>query len=441
MLKYRILAIGFLLLGLIAGYFDLGANYGKLHAPNWLKFPFRLGLDLQGGTHLVYKANVSQISASQVADAMAGLRDVIERRVNLFGVTEPIIQVEKSGSENRLIVELAGVFDINQAIQSIGRTPYLEFRTLAPGADLTKLQASQQKKEPINIDDYFKPTQLTGRYLAKATLDFNQTSLEPTVLLDFNSDGGKLFADITRENISKPLAIFLDGLPIEVPTVREEITSGRAVISGSFTPETARTLVRNLNAGALPLPITLISQESVGASLGSAALSKMVRAGIFGTILVAIFLILFYRLPGIAATLALTIYVSLMLALFKLIPVTMSAAGIAGFILSIGMAVDANILIFERTREELRAGKSLYLAVEEGFARAWLSIRDSNVSSLITSIILYWFGTSIVQGFALTLGIGIAVSMFSALTVTRTFLRAFEFKEGKLSHMLFGVSK
>ncbi len=429
MLRSRIFAVLFLVLGLLAGYFG-AANF--LSAPDFLKVPFRLGLDLQGGAHLTYRADTSQIQPGEISEAMAGLRDVIERRVNIFGVTEPVVQVEKRGDENRLIVELAGVFDINEAIKMIGETPYLEFRTLAtelpkPGEASTTALAS------------FSPTQLTGRYLKKAALDFGETTFEPTVLLEFNDEGSKLFAEITRENVGKPVAIYLDGEPISVPVVREEIKEGRAVISGKFTPEEARTLVRRLNSGALPVPIALISQQSVGASLGGEALAKIIGAGIYGTILVAIFLLLFYRLPGLAAVLALSIYISIVLAVFKLIPVTLTAAGIAGFILSIGMAVDANILIFERTREELRAGKTLATAVEEGFSRAWLSIRDSNVSSLITSVILYWLGTSVVQGFALTLGIGILISMFSAIVITRTFLRALEFKEGRAVRLLFGA--
>ena len=436
MWKTRLFALGFLVLGAAAGYFDAT---GFFPAPDFAKIPFRLGLDLQGGTHLVYRADTSKIPSGEVSEAMAGLRDVIERRINIFGVTEPVIQVEKRGDENRLIVELAGVFNINDAIRAIGETPYLEFRSLKTGANLEELQAKQTAGEQVNLDDYFAATELNGRFLKKATLEFDQTSLEPIVSVEFNDEGGWMFQAITKENVGKPVAIYLDGLPISIPIVQEEISQGRAQISGNFTPEEARTLVRRLNSGALPVPITLVSQQSVGASLGGEALQSMLLSGLYGTLAVALFLLFFYRLPGFAAVVALAVYTAIVLVLFKMIPVTLTAAGIAGFILSVGMAVDANILIFERTKEELRRGKSLAASVEEGFLRAWLSIRDSNVSSLITSAILYWFGTSLVKGFALTLALGILVSMFSAIMVTRTFLRALEMKDSRLAHVLFGA--
>ncbi len=374
-----------------------------------------------------YKADTSRIPPAEVSEAMAGLRDVIERRVNIFGVSEPRIQTKKVGGENRLVVDLAGVFDIGEAIKIIGETPYLEFRALRSGTDLASTTFAD-----------FVPTALTGRYLNKASVDF-QNALEPSVLLDFNEEGTKLFGEITRANVGKPVAIYLDGLPISSPIVQEEIASGGAQITGRFTAVQARDLVRRLNSGALPIPISLGLQQGIGASLGERILSQMISAGIYGTIAVALFLLLFYRLPGLAAVVALAVYAALALAIFKLIPVYLTAAGIAGFILSIGMAVDANILIFERTREELRAGKSLALAVEEGFSRAWLSIRDSNVSSLITSLILFALGTQSVKGFALTLGLGIILSMFSAITVTRTFLRALELRESKVFRILYGA--
>ena len=416
MLRSRVLAVLFLIIGIAAGYFDW-AGY----------FPFNLGPDLQGGISLEYKADTSRIPPAEVSEAMAGLRDVIERRVNIFGVSEPRIQTKKVGGENRLVVDLAGVFDIGEAIKIIGETPYLEFRALRPGTDLASTTFAD-----------FVPTALTGRYLNKASVDF-QNALEPSVLLDFNEEGTKLFGEITRANVGKPVAIYLDGLPISSPIVQEEIASGGAQITGRFTAVQARDLVRRLNSGALPIPISLGLQQGIGASLGERILSQMISAGIYGTIAVALFLLLFYRLPGLAAVVALAVYAALALAIFKLIPVYLTAAGIAGFILSIGMAVDANILIFERTREELRAGKSLALAVEEGFSRAWLSIRDSNVSSLITSLILFALGTQSVKGFALTLGLGIILSMFSAITVTRTFLRALELRESKVFRILYGA--
>ena len=438
MVKLRFLAIFLLLMGLVIGYFDI-ANF---IAPEslWAKLPFRLGLDLQGGTHLVYRADVSAVK-EDVSEAMAGLRDIIERRVNLFGVTEPVVQVEHQGKEQRLIVELAGVKDINEAIQMIGETPYLEFRTERPEKEREEILAAQKNNERLTEDPYFAPTQLTGRYLKKAALDFDQTTFEPVVLLEFNQEGSEIFAQLTKENIGKRLAIYLDGAAISAPVVQEEIPNGRAQITGRFTPDEAKTLVRRLNSGALPVPIKLISQQSIGASLGEKALHKGIRAGIYGILAVALFLIIRYRLAGFLAVLALGIYIVLVLALFKIIPVTLTAAGIAGFILSVGMAVDANILIFERFKEERRSGKSLETSLREGFRRAWSSIRDSNISTLITCIILYWFGTSIIRGFALTLGIGVLVSMFSAIVVTRTFLLALGIREeGRITDFLFGES-
>jgi len=391
-------------------------------------------LDLQGGVHLTYKADLSAIKPAEAANAMEGLRDVIERRVNAFGVGEPLVQVEKSaGGDQRLIVELPGVTNVNEAIKMIGETPFLEFKTENPNAG--KL-TEEEKKDSSKV---FVSSDLTGRYLKKAILDFDQTTFEPVISLEFNDEGGKLFAKMTKENVGKSIAIFLDGAPISVPNVREEITGGKAQITGQFTPQEAKLLVQRLNSGALPVPVSLISQQSVGPTLGEKFLAKGVMAGIYGMILVSLFLILWYRLPGLAAVLALGLYTIIILALFKLIPVTLTAAGIAGFILSVGMAVDANILIFERMKEELKKGKNLQSAVSEGFSRAWLSIRDSNISSLITAGILFWMGTSMIKGFALTLGVGILISMFSAITVSRTFLLAIGLKgESRVGKFLFG---
>ena len=263
---------------------------------------------------------------------------------------------------------------------------------------------------------------------------------EPEISLEFNDDGAKIFEEITARNVGEPVAIFLDGAPISIPVVREKITGGKAQITGKFSVDEARQLVRRFNAGALPVAINLISQQSVGSSLGRDALFKSLRAALYGTIAVMLFMIFWYRLPGLISVLALGVYGSLTLLLFKLVPVTLSSAGIAGFILSVGMAVDANILIFERMKEEIRSGKFLDSAMAEGFRRAWTSIRDSNVSSLITSVILYWFGTSIVRGFALTLGLGILVSMFSAITASRYFLFSLPHKtQNKLTGFLFGA--
>ena len=397
-----------------------------------------------GGTHLIYRADISNIRPEEVKDSMSALRDVIERRVNLFGVAEPIVQVERGGRfagviEERLIIELPGVTDIGEAIALIGETPLLEFKLF----DENIPASSVTGEEEIQGGAYV-PTDLTGRFLKRAQLEFGSTgsgglSNEPIVALEFDREGAKLFEQITRDNIGRILGIFLDGEPISTPVIRDVITGGRATISGSFTPEEARLLVRNLNFGALPLPIELISTQTIGASLGEEAIAKGLFSGIVGLSIVAFFMIAWYRLPGVLAVVSLSIDISVMFAIFKLIPVTLTAAGVAGFILSIGLAVDANILIFERMKEEFKEGKDTADAVRNGFARAWLAIRDGNISSIITAVILFWFGTSIVEGFALTFGIGIVVSMLTAITITRTFLYALgKYEYRGVTKFLFG---
>ncbi|MEK7583601.1 MAG: protein translocase subunit SecD [Patescibacteria group bacterium] len=374
----------------------------KVNAPH-LTFapPFRLGLDLQGGAHLEYQADLSDLNQDPKA-AMASVRDVIERRVNLFGVSEPNVQIE---GNDRLIVELAGIQDIDEAKSLIGQTPFLEFRELSDDT------ASAS----------FIPTGLTGRHLKKSAWQNDPTTNQPQVELNLTDEGTKLFAEITRKNLNKPVAIFLDGQPISIPIVQSEITDGKAIISGQFMLQEVKDLVGRLNAGALPVPITLISQQTIGASLGAESLSTSLRAGLYALLAVALFMILFYRLPGVAAVLALIIYTILVLTIYKLLPVTITLAGIAGFILSLGIAVDANVLIFARLREELKAGRTLPQSIHEGFHRAWYSIRDSHVTTLLGSAILYIFTTSIVKGFALTLGIGVLMSLFSSIVVTRAF--------------------
>ena len=600
------------------------AGLKMVHIPHYWDVPFRFGLDLQGGTHLVYEADTKDIPDSERDTAMEGVRDVIERRVNAFGVAEPVVQTNKSGAAWRMIVELAGVKDVKEAIRMIGETPILEFKeqnavtepvltndqqkelaaanatirkeaedklrqaqagqadaaafeklglvekdgqypelwkwadahrgvTLAPtlietpdglnvvkvvrrddsakevqanhllicwkgaqqcegelskedakkkidelkakatpanfvelvkanstepgaatsGGDLgwfgpgrmvkpfedaafalTKGQISDVVESPFGYHiiyerdqrpliryeierilfktkkasdivppaDPWKTTGLNGKHLKRAQVEFQQSSGAPEVSLQFNDEGKKMFAEITKRNVGQPVAIFLDGRPISIPRVQQEITDGNAVISGNFDFKEAKLLAQRLNAGALPVPITLLSQQTVGASLGQDSLNKSLVAGLYGFLIVAIFMILYYRMPGLLATLALCVYTAVLLAIFKFW-VTLTLSGIAGVILSIGMAVDANILIFERMREELRNGRPLDSAMTEGFKRAWTSIRDSNVSSLITCAVLYTFTSSSVRGFAVTLALGIAVSMFTAITVTRTLLR------------------
>ncbi len=438
MSKYRIGSIILILVAVLLGFFVFLSGKPNSRLGN---FPFKFGLDLVGGTELIYKADVSQVAPGDISSSMDALRDVIERRVNIFGVSEPIIQIEEAGlisgnKDHRLIVELPGVTEIEKAVALIGQTPLLEFRLEKAGA--TNL--TQEEIASSTAEDLFEATGLTGALLKRAQVQFNQTTKQPLVTLEFNSEGRDLFAKITRENVGKILGIFLDGEPISLPVIRDEIRDGTAQITGGFTADEAKKLVQNLNYGALPVPIELISTESVGASLGAVALNAGVKAGILGFLLTVVFLILWYRLPGLVAAIALVLYVLLSLSLFKLIPVTLTAAGLAGFILSIGMAVDANILIFERMKEELKSGKKLEDAIHEGFHRAWLSIRDSNISSIITAIVLFWLGTSSVKGFALTLGLGVLISMFTAITATRSFLFALNFKsESKLVKFLFGA--
>ena len=428
--KKLILTLLVLVLGVGAGFFAFPQMANSLLARvPFLSLavperPFLLGLDLQGGLHLVYEADLSSISGGERDEAMEGLRDVIERRVNLFGVQEPVVQVEGT----RLVVELAGIENPQRALEIIGQTPYLEFRELREDAEEVQqrnLEILEGELE-IELQDPFLPTELTGRYLEKAALGFGQIANEPIIELQFNDEGAALFGEITKRSIGRRLPIYLDGQLLSAPVVQEEIGGGKAEITGVGSLQDAREIVRNLNAGALPVPITILFQERVGAQLGMRSLEDSLKAGIVGFALIIVFMLLFYRLPGFLASLALLFYVALVLALFKAIPVTLTLAGIAGCVLSLGMAVDANILIFSRMREELKNGRGLAAATEEGFRRAWPSIRDGNITTLLVAVILYWLGSSFVQGFAFTLSLGILLSMFTALVVTRGLLRLFE---------------
>ncbi len=639
--------------GLVAfgNYYNQAIENYKIPLPKVKEVPFQLGLDLLGGSQLVYDADVSGISLADQGQAVEGARDVIEKRINVFGVSEPLVQVNRGvDGAYRIIVELAGIKDIREAIKKIGETPLLEFkeqRTEAPvlteeqkkeietfnkdaqkkaeavlgkllsngdfaalakefsedktskddGGDLgwvaakdnpdlasaaekvgvgktskdltkttagyellkvdgkqikeveashillcyqgseacqsgltkdeayTKIKELKAKATPKNFaelaraesndagskaaggslgffgkgamvepfekavfeqkvdtisyvveskfgyhiiyktaenfeykishilvatksaEDYLGPdsewknTQLTGKNLKRATVQFNPQDNTPEVSLEFDDEGAKLFEEITGRNIGKPVAIYLDGYPISIPNVNEAISGGQAVITGNFTIVEARDLTKRLNAGALPLPITLVNQQTIGASLGQESVSNSLKAGIVGLILVALFMIIYYRFLGVLSIIALAVYGLLSLAIFKLWPVTMTLSGIAGFILSIGMAVDANILIFERLKEELRAGKSLSMAIQEGFARAWPSIRDSNFTTILVSLVLIEFSSSVIKGFAVTLLLGVLISMFSAITVTRTLLRLFSEKWFEKHHWLIGYRK
>jgi len=431
----------------------------QIQIPNFPNAPFILGLDLQGGVQLIYEADLSNIEEADRKETMDGLRDVIERRVNLYGISEPVIQVQ---GESRLIVELAGVKDIQGAIEMIGETPYLEFKEMLSDEEreeakkeFTEEEISQiieaykqQSDQEITREEVLdfltsgilKETELTGKYLKRADITFDSNTNKPQVSLEFKEEGAKLFEQITERNIGKPLAIFLDGQSIVdtdkdgkitendlyAPTVQEKISGGKAVITGNMNVDQAREIVKRLNSGALPVKIgSPIYQKLIGPTLGQVSLEKSLKAGILGFLAIIIFMIIFYRLPGFLASVALVIYAALVLFLFKAIPVTLSLAGIGGFILSVGMAVDANILIFSRMREELKNGKDFEQSVREGFNRAWPSIRDSNFNSLIVCLILFTFATSFIKGFAFTLSLGILVSMFSAIVITRTFLKCF----------------
>ena len=462
-MKRKILiSIAILLPAFLAGnfvypdYFNKGVDFLNskvaFKIPYFWTKPFRLGLDLQGGVSLIYEADLSNIGDRSKTEVMAGLRDVIERRVNLFGVTEPLVQVS---GENRLIVELAGIKDVSEAIKMIGETPYLEFLEQRTEEEtqqiLDKIKEVQGKtyEEIQGVENwelalqnpYFKPTELTGRYLKSAKVVFNQTSYKPIIQLQFDDEGAKLFEEITERNIQKPLAIFLDGVSIVdtdgdgkitaedlyAPIVQDKISGGKAVITGDMSTQRANEIVRRLNSGALPVKIgEPISQTTVGPTLGVKSLQKSLWAGVLGFASVIIFMLVVYRFSGFLASLALIIYVILVLAIFKLVPVTLTLAGIGGFILSIGMAVDANVLIFARMREEIKEGKTFGQSITDGFKRAWPSIRDGNFTTLIVAFIFFFLGTSFIKGFALTLSIGVVISMFSAIVITRFFLKLFE---------------
>ena len=542
--------VGIILIALLGFLVDYPVLPDWVPGHQWFsKQKIHLGLDLQGGTQLTYQTDTTEIPFDQRAAAISGARDVIERRVNIFGVAEPIIQTARIGREWRLIIELPGIKDVHSAIAMIGETPILEFKEQGPereltqaekkqideynqgaleraenvleqvlvkGADFTELakqysedpgskekggdvgwfskgtmvpefekavfedlevgettqelvktifgyhiirKTNERLKEPevkvevktegegeietepvkearashvlitIKSEELIKQipqwqyTGLTGKQLKTAFISFNSQSNEPEVSLEFNAEGAKLFGEITERNIGKPVAIFLDNYPLSIPTVREAIPSGRAVITGSFNLKEAKELAQRLAAGALPVPIKLISQQNIGPSLGRISVQKSFAAGLLGFLVIVVFMIGFYRKRGIIAVLALCIYTLTVLALFKLIPVTLTLAGIAGFILSLGMAVDANILIFERIKDEENLGKSSLGAINDGFKHAWTAIRDSNITTLIVCFILYYFGTGLVKGFGLTLGLGVLISMFTAIVVTKTFLQ------------------
>lgn len=386
--------------------------------------PLKLGLDLQGGSQLVLEADTSKLKSEDRDTALQSATDVLDRRVNLFGVSEAVVQSSKIGEQRRILVDLPGIKNSSEAASLVGKTAQLDFRELS-----ASISASQSG---ILALETTTSTGLGGSDLKKASVVFGDGSGQnigsPQISIEFTSEGAQKFADITKRNINKPLAIFLDDVPVSAPTVQQEIIGGSAVISGQFTTAQAKTLAVQLNAGALPVPIKILEQRSIGPSLGQESINKSIIAGIIGLLTVLIYMVFYYGWWGVVADIALIIYSLFVLAIFKtglfvIPPVTLTLAGIAGFILSIGMAVDANILIFERMKEEKRWGKSNKQSLELGFNRAWSSIRDSNISSLMTAGILYFMATGVVKGFAVTLAIGVLVSMFTAITVTKTLLK------------------
>lgn len=384
----------------------------------------KFGLDLAGGASLLFDIDTSKTNSENISSAVESLKSNIERRINLFGVSETNVQVSKQDGKYRLKVELPGVEDISNAIALIGTTAQLKFKG--------EVYIPPEATASATFNDYFaKDTGINGSHLTKATVELNPNNSEPEVSLEFNEEGSKLFAAATQEFLNKRIAIILDDEPITYPpTVQAVITDGKAVISGSFTTETAKELAVQLNAGALPLPINLIQQSQIGATLGKDSINKGIFAGMVGLILVSIFMIGNYGKLGLIADIGLVIYGLITLALYRLIPITLTFPGIVGFILSIGMAVDSNILIFERMKEELRKGKNWTNAMELGFGRAWDSIKDANACTIITGLILFnpfnwsFLNTSgMVRGFAITLILGIIISIFTGVFVTRNLLR------------------
>ena len=390
-----------------------------------IKKPTKLGLDLVGGSRIVLEAQTTDTIAKITPDMMSSLQFAIENRVNALGVTETVVQ---QAGEKRLLVEIPNISDPAKAKEFLGETAELEFKKPLDGQYGATGWAS---------------TGLTGKDVRKALISTNPGG-QWVVSLEFNDKGTKKFGKLTQELVGKPMAIFFNGELQSAPVIQEPILGGHAQISGGdsgFAYEEAKKMVDLLNAGALPVPAKIIEESLVGPTLGADSIQKSKTAGFVGIGLVMIFMLLYYRLPGAIADVALIIYSILVFAVFKIVPVTLTLAGIAGFILSIGMAVDANILIFERTKEELKAGRTLFTAINAGFDRAFTSIFDSNMTTIITCVILYFLGTSIIKGFALTLIIGVLISMFTAITVTKNFMHLL-FGAGQLKHPgWFGIKQ
>jgi preprotein translocase subunit SecD len=446
-------------------YYSLAGILALIAFAIWIMLPnnpglfskpieMRFGLDLEGGVQALLEADLAPDAVIDPT-AMDTARQIVENRVNGLGVTEAVVQ--KAG-DRRLVVELPGLTDKEQALGTLRQTGLLEFVNFSP---LTQEEALTLvgKKIRTNIaqsgatelsdaelgDTRTFSTAMTGAELDVVNVVTTQTG-EPQVAFTLKSTGSKTFADFTSANVGNILAIVLDKTVISVPTINEAITQGEGVISGSFTIESANALAIQLRYGSLPIPLRVASSQLIGPTLGEDSLRRSLVAGIIGIGVVMLYMAIYYRLPGLVADLALLVYALFSLAIFKFIPVTLTLPGIAGFVLSVGVAVDANILIFERLREELRSGKPLGQAIDAGWRRAWPSIRDSNISTLITCAILFWFGSnfgaSIVKGFSLTLAIGVAVSLFTAIVVSRTFLHlVLDRISISKHHTLFGVQE
>lgn len=385
--------------------------------------PIPLGLDLVGGSRIVLEAQTTETISKITQDMMDGLKSALESRVNALGVSETMVQ---QMGEKRLLIEIPNVSDPKLAREFLGETAELEF------------------KKPILDEDGntkgWEASGLSGDDLNKAAVGTDSAG-RWLITLEFNGKGATKFAKLTREFKGYPIAIYFNGDSISEPVVQQEITGGNAQITGDFTHDQAKKIVDLLNAGALPVPAKIIEENTVGPTLGADSLDKSKVAGFIGLGAVMLFMLFWYKVPGMIANVALIIYSLILFAIFKMVPVTLTLAGIAGFILSIGMAVDANILIFERTKEELKAGRTLFTAINSGFDRAFTSIFDSNMSTIITCAILYFLGSNIVKGFALTLALGVIVSMFSAITVTKNFMHLL-FGTGQLKHpALFGLKE
>lgn len=403
------------------------------------EFETKLGLDLQGGSHLLFRADVSNINSEDRDDALESARNIMEQRVNFFGVSEPQVQTIRSGDDFRISVDLPGLENVEEAVNLIGTTAQLEFREQLQVIDLTQEEASDEAALQAQVDDYlnsFTETGLNGSHVDKATVQFgggSATDVGASVQLKFNDEGAKLFEEITERNVGKPLAIYVDGYPItQPPVVQQKITGGEAVITGNFSVDEAKQLAIAINSGALPVPVELIEQRNIGPTLGQESIQKSVFAGSVGLLSVIGFMILYYGRFGLVAAVALLLYAMISYAIFRAIPVVLTLPGVAGFILSVGMAVDANILIFERIKEEQRKGKAFKIAMNLGFGKAMDAIKDANIATLLVAFILFnplnWdffpqFG--LIRGFALTLSIGVLTSLFTGIVITRRLMEIF----------------